>query len=356
MGYFARLSWGVLSSYSSLKPSISEDGIIFSFFFTGYIISQIPAGFLADKFSPKYIIGAAMLGLAFATGLSGLAWTVTVETLASFATGFAAGWVYSPTVKVLASLFRKRELSVAVGYYSLAWPLSIILTGLVLPPLASSAGWRAPYYILAALSLVIAALVFSTGQSRVVREKIDFLVIRDPNVILLSVGGFAFYFAYWLLALYAYLYLLTLGLSNTEAGLVYSMLAVAGLPSTVISGHIMRRIGAKWTLSSSVVIYASLLLVFSFIKSIYGLLLVATVMGFFRFMITPAGTTVASLVGGPEKTGSVNGMTNFFAQASGAVGPLAASVIIERLGYNAVWFLAFGLSVLAAFMFARLKV
>jgi MFS family permease len=358
IGYFSRLSWGVLSAYSTLNPTISDDGVIFSLFFLGYTITQIPSGFLADRIPPKTIITSALVGLAFATWLSGAAWTIQVEIVASFATGVAAGCVYSPSVKILASIFHGDELSVAIGYYSLAFPLAIFLTGLALPPLASSIGWRFPYYVLAVVSLLLAILMVPTTNLKTSQEKLDFLVFKDRNVILLAAAGFVFFFAYWLLTLYSYSYLLTLELSKIEAGVVYSMLALAGLPSTLVSGHIMKRIGAKRTLFVSVVIYAFLLLLFSLSRNIWSLIVVSCVMGFFRFIITPASTTVSSLVGGKrgEKTGSVNGITNFFSQASGIVGPLAASFLIQSLGYNAVWLTAFGLSVLASVLYSRVKI
>jgi len=358
IGYFSRLSWGVLSAYSTLNPTISDDGVIFSLFFLGYTITQIPSGFLADRIPPKTIIASALIGLATATWLSGAAWTIAVEIVASFATGVTAGCVYSPSVKILASIFHRDELSIAIGYYSLAFPLAILLTGLALPPLASSMGWRFPYYALAVASLLLGILMVYSTNLKTTQEKLDFLVFKDRNVILLAAAGFVFFFAYWLLTLYSYSYLLTLELSKIEAGVVYSMLAVAGLPSTMVSGHIMRRIGAKRTLSISVVIYAFLLLLFSLSRNIWSLIIVACVMGFFRFIITPSSTTVSALVGAKRggKTGSVNGITNFFSQASGTVGPLTASFLIQNLGYQAVWFTAFGLSVLASVLYSRVKV
>ena len=358
IGYFARLSWGVLSAYSTLTHSIYDDGIIFSLFFAGYVITQIPSGFLADRIAPKTIIAIALFGLSCATWLSGAAWTIEIEMVASFATGLTAGFVYSPTVKILASTFSGDELSVAIGYYSFAFPLPILLTGLTLPPLASAVGWRAPYYILAVVSLLLGLLIFVTGNLKTNREKVDILIFKDRNVILLASAGFVFFFAYWLLALYSYLYLLTLHLSKIEAGVVYSMLALAGLPSTLVSGHIMRRFGPKLTLSVSVVTYAFLLLLFSFCNDIWTLMAVSCAMGFFRFIITPASTSVAALVGAlrGEEVGSVNGITNFFSQASGTVGPLVASFLILSFGYNTVWVAAFAFSFLAAVLYSLVKI
>ena len=356
VGYFIRLTWAILSSFSTLHPTVGDNSLIFSMFFAGYFVSQIPAGFLADKIPAKRIVAVALLGLAASAVLSGTAWTIMVEILASLMTGLAAGWIYPSTVKILTSCFRSNELSVAIGYYSLAWPSAIILTGIMLPTAASTLGWRAPYYVLALVCLTLAILIVFTRESNVHAENFDFSIIKQKNVILLSAAGFLFFLAYWLLALYSYSYLLTIGLSSVNAGLIYSALAVAGIPSTMLSGYIMRRLGVQSTLALSVLIYAALLLPFSFVVNMYTLFFIATLIGFFRFIITPAGTTLASLVGGPEKAGSVNGITNFFGQASGTIGPLAASLIIRTAGYSVLWLLSFALSIIAAIMYWLVRI
>ena len=297
-----------------------------------------------------------MLGVALASGLSGIAGSIFVEMIASFLTGVTAGWVFSPTVKLIRLKFPHDELSVAIGYYSLAWPLSIVLTGVLLPTLASMVGWRWPYYMLACLSFVIAILFLSVGEEAKSQDKLDLSVIREKNVILLASGNFIFFLGFWILALYGYLYLVSVGLTRIEAGLVYSMLAVAGLPSSAISGYIMNRLGIRNTLSGSVIMYAAFLLIFSFARSFPVLLFLAGIVGFFRFIVTPSWMAAASIVGGSKKTGSVNGITNFFAQASGAVGPPLAAVIIQEIGYGALWFAAAGLAIIASVVFYRLRV
>jgi hypothetical protein len=72
--------------------------------------------------------------------------------------------------------------------------------------------------------------------------------------------------------------------------------------------------------------------------------------------VTPSWMAAASIVGGSKKTGSVNGITNFFVQASGAVGPPLAAVIIQGIGYGALWLAAAGLAIVASVVFYRLQV
>ncbi|HUK28842.1 MAG TPA: MFS transporter [Candidatus Acidoferrales bacterium] len=356
VGYFARLSWAILSSFSTLHTTVADNSAIFSMFFVGYSFTQLPAGFLADKVSPKKIIGVALLGLTVSTALSGFAWTVGIEIVASLMTGLAAGWIYPATVKMIAALFRGKDLSVAIGYYSLAWPSALVLTGLALPVTASTFGWRVPFYVLTLVCLMLALLIVSTENTARQEESVDYSVIKEKSVILLCVASFLFFLAYWILALYSYSYLLTLGISSLNSGLIYSTLAVAGLPATIISGHIMKRLKVQFTLASAVIMYAILLLAFSFTRDIYALVGISILIGFFRFIITPASTTLASLVCGADRAGSVNGITNFFGQASGVIGPVLASFMLQSAGYSALWIVSFALCIAAGIVFACITI
>jgi MFS family permease len=55
MSYFSRIAWSIVSVYSNWKLTEIEDSIIFSLFFIGYILVQLPAGFLSDKVKPNII-------------------------------------------------------------------------------------------------------------------------------------------------------------------------------------------------------------------------------------------------------------------------------------------------------------
>jgi predicted MFS family arabinose efflux permease len=355
IGYFSRLSWGVLASYSSLNPTISDDSIIFSLFFFGYTIVQLPAGLLADRVPPKFIVSCAMFGVALASGLSGIAESIQVEMAASFLTGITAGWVYSPTLKYITLKFPHDALSGAIGYYTLAWPLAITLTGALLPTLALTLGWRWPYYLVAGISLVIGILFLMMGEEAKSEGKLDLSVLREKNVMLLSIGMFILFLGFWTLLLYGYLYLISVGLTGIEAGIVYAMLAVAGFFSSLSSGYIMNRLGTRNALMGSVIMFAGSIVLFSFARSFLTLLLLAGIIGFFRFIANPSLMSAATIVAGREKTGSVAGITNFFGQASGAVAPPLAAVIIQEVGYGPVWIASAGLAIVSAAMFSRIR-
>jgi MFS family permease len=225
LSYFSRIAWGIVSVYSSLKPTEVQDSIIFSLFFIGYVIVQIPSGFIANSY-PKITSVTSLLGLSFASFLSGYANSIT-EYFSSLLMGLFAGWIYPTTIKILSCRFSGKELPVAIGYYSLAWPLSIVLSGITLPYLSINFGWRFPYYLISMISFLTALsyLLIPIKKSKIERKSI-FTVARNRNVIIVSFSGFLFFLSYWIITLYTYKYFLTLGMNSYIAGLAYSMLAV----------------------------------------------------------------------------------------------------------------------------------
>ncbi|AWR97455.1 MFS transporter [Acidianus sulfidivorans JP7] len=351
LSYFSRLAWSIVSVYSSLNPTAVEDGIIFSLFFVGYILVQIPAGIIADK-KPKEVIILALIGLSISSFISGFSVVIQEEYFASILMGLSAGWIYPITIKILSSSFNTRELPVAIGYYSLAWPLSIVLAGLILPFLSINLGWRFSYYLISIISIIVAILYFRLKITVVSNSK-KFQFISDKNVFIVSSAGFLFFLAYWIITLYAYKYFLYIGLNDYIAGLAYSLLAFAGIPSTIIAGYIIRKIGVKNTLSFFEGIYGILTILFSFSISTLGIMIISFFMGFIRFIITPANSSAVSMIG-KNNAGSVSGFANLFWQSSGILAPIIASFIIISLNYFILWILAGIIIIVSSIVYALL--
>ncbi len=339
MSYFSRLAWSIVSSYSTLKPTIIEDSIVFSLFFIGYVTVQIPAGIISDRINPKYVIITSLIGLAVSSFVSGIANAMWVEYVASLLMGLNAGWIYPATVKLLTINFSGPELPIAMGYYSIAWPLSIVLAGVILPETCIVLGWRWSYYIVALVSIIIALLYMPInikGYGGNARNVLNLKLLRNSDVIIISLSGFLFFISYWTITLYAYKYFLSIGLNDYVAGFTYSLLALLGIPSTLIAGYIIRDLGVRNTLSLFETLYGVLTILLAVITRELPLMVLAAFMGFIRFVITPANSTAVSKIGG-EMAGSVTGIANLFWQLSGTVAPAVASFILTRLNYQFLW-------------------
>ncbi len=357
MSYFGRMMWSVFDVYASaLRPTLFEDSLVFSVFFMGYVIVQVPAGIVADRVRPNLVTGASLIAVGLTLLLGGAAGSMPVEYVASLLMGLTAGWIYPDTVRALTALFPNRERrAVAIGYYSLAWPLSVFLLGIILPATAIVVGWRGGYDIMALVAFALGLLYLLTDVPafRPQRPSLRFLVNRDS--LLIAFGGFAFFLPYWAITLFAFDYFTGIGIAAYPAGLAVACLALAGLPSTLLSGHVMNRFGLRRSAVVALVLYGSAFLLLAAFRDFLAILAVALAMGFFRFLVTPINGEFVSVIG-EERAGHVTGFANLFWQLSGVVAPVAAAVLIEGFGYQVTWAVMGGVVFLAALLYGRIGI
>lgn len=131
------------------------------------------------------------------------------------------------------------------------------------------------------------------------------------NVAIVSIAGFLFFSSYWIITLYSYKYFLSVIHNPYIAGVAYSLLAAAGIPSTIVSGYIINKLGVKNTLFLFEILYGIMVIIMAFSLIPALILLTATIMGFIRFVITPANSTAVSVIG-KDKAGAVTGTANLF--------------------------------------------
>ncbi|QXJ32742.1 MFS transporter [Saccharolobus shibatae] len=357
LSYFSRVTWSIVAPLSTLKTTTTEDSIIFALFFLGYILVQIPSGMLADRISANHLLFLSLLGVAITSFISATFPLIMVEYLASFLMGFSAGWIYPITVKLLSISFDGKDLPIAMSIYSIAWPLSIVASGIIIPFLALTFSWESSFYFVGSLSTIlgISALLYLPSL-KLTKSVIKFKdVIRDKNSIYISVGGFLFYLTYWVLVLYLYKYLLGVVRNEYVAGIIYSLTALTGIFSTILAGYIIKSLGVKRTFLLFISLYSFSLLIFSFTKNVIVIGIDALALGFFRFVITPTSSTAVAVIGGKERSGSVTGFANFFWQSSGIVGSIIAPLLINLFTYTYLWTFVSVLSFLSLIFYYKLK-
>ena len=357
VSYFGRMMWSVFDVYAtSLRPTLVEDSLIFSLFFAGYVIVQIPAGLVSDRVPPNLVTGGSLVAVGLTLLLGGLAGDILFEYLASVLMGLAAGWIYPDTVRVVTSVFpERRRRTVAIGYYSLAWPLSVVLLGLLLPATAEAVGWRGGYALMAAVAFGLGAAWLLTDVPNFRPQRVELAFLVNRNSLLIALGGFAFFLPYWAITLYAFDYFTTIGLSTFLAGMAVAFLALAGLPSTLGSGFVMNRFGIRTVAVGSLLVYGVTILALAAFRDLVVILAVALAMGFFRFLLTPINAAIVSVVG-EERAGHITGFANLFWQASGFFAPLVAAFLIEAYGYAANWTVMAAIVFGAALLYSMIRI
>uniref|UniRef100_A0A1B6F5L1 Putative inorganic phosphate cotransporter n=1 Tax=Cuerna arida TaxID=1464854 RepID=A0A1B6F5L1_9HEMI len=144
-------------NYKVLPWTISQQGIILSAFFWGYMIPQVMAGHLARKFGPKYLLLGSMTMSSITTFLNpyiamNCNWIIYCLTrmLIGFSQGFLLPCVNTHLAKWAPPPERNRTFSFVFGGSQVGTVLTMVVAGYLA---ASPWGWPSIFYCTAACSL-----------------------------------------------------------------------------------------------------------------------------------------------------------------------------------------------------------
>jgi sugar phosphate permease len=166
--YFHRMSLSVVATdlARDFGATASAIGILGSIYFYCYAAMQFPAGLLADSVGPRRTVTFSLLLAAVGGLLFGLAPGIKVAMAARAMVGLGVSMVFIPTMKILAQWFRAREFAFMSGMMQAAGGVGILVATSFLGWLATRAGWRASFGIVAGCTLAIVLAAW-----RIVRDR-----------------------------------------------------------------------------------------------------------------------------------------------------------------------------------------
>jgi ACS family glucarate transporter-like MFS transporter len=272
----ATLSLVLVAMEESLGISHAEAGTITSMYGFFFIVGSLFWGYNSDRIGLRRSLTIASLMLALGIISMGTINSLAMGLLFYSIVGFAAAAPITLSAKLLGIWFRKTKRGVAQSYIATPSFLWEGVLGVLIPIIMLSFDWRAVWYILGGLSIFFSGLVFifirnnpSDQASTYDNSKINELKTTKPNPKLISnkpLGstdvlkiGFTWHLGL-ILALYIFLiipivvflvtYLITeVGLSQGEAGIVYSIFAIASIIGGYVLGFISDRISRKYLLT-----------------------------------------------------------------------------------------------------------
>ncbi|MFZ5631335.1 MAG: MFS transporter [Bacillota bacterium] len=166
-----------------LKLTHQQIGTAASIFFFAYALAQILAGFLADKYGPKKVMGAAIGVFTLVTFVTGLVKNYTQFFLVRLGLGIGEGHHFAPANKTIANWFPVQEKGRATGFFSTTWAVAPAIIPIVVTTLAAAlGGWR-PVFFLLAIPGVIGIFILqyfiedtpekSLAKGRITQEEYD---------------------------------------------------------------------------------------------------------------------------------------------------------------------------------------
>ncbi len=210
------------TNFSLAIPSLQREfhltsgqaGAASGVFFIGYVLSQMPGGYLAQVWSAKRVIFWSLIFWGAAAVFCGLSHSLNELLIYRFLLGLGEGGVWPATVVLLANWFAPHERARANGYWVLCQPAAIIVSSPLSGWLLDHYDWRMMFIVQGLFPIVFAlmwwwAVEDRPSEARWSREddtpnlrkddlKLDgeaagrFAFFTDRNVLLFMISNIAF--------------------------------------------------------------------------------------------------------------------------------------------------------------------
>ena len=346
-----------------LGLSMSEMGQVLSAFVLGYVLFEIPGGWLADRFGARALLTRIVIWWSVFTALTGTAWSYTSLLAIRFLFGCGEAGAFPGTTSALSRWFPSSERGraqaiVMVGSRlggALAPGLVIFLMGLV--------GWRPVYWIFAVLGIVWAVVwarwyrntpeehpsVRESELAKILAERSAgghaervpwglLLTSRNAWALCAMYSGYTFGVYFYMTWLPTYLEQ-GRGISRSDLGFYAALPWIAALTGNLLGGLLTdwmsRRVRLRWArrvpamgglLASSALLAAAALLE----DPMLGVAALALSFGASDLILSVCWATCVDV--GAEHAGTVSGMMNSLGQIGGVAAPMVFGYLVETHG------------------------
>jgi sugar phosphate permease len=342
--FMDRLTWAnvAVSAGQSLGLSVAQLGVFVTAFYVGYVICNAVGGVMSDIVGGRATLTISMLALGASTFLFGFTSSLTMGITLQAVMGLAAGADYASCVKLIVNWFDRSSRGRAMGLLLVASSLGVTATNAIVPTLAAWVGWRGVYQALGIATVLVGVIAYALLRDRpsdhpAIAAKAPPIgpLLRDRNVLLLTLTGFGAFWGTWGFAFWANALMIRgHGLTAVEAGLVMSLAGIAAMIGKPLIGLLADWLGGKekWLTIGTLALFAAMLLVFGTLHDRLAFQIAAPLLGFGAFVYSPLLAVMVADVAGAALAGSATGLTASVWQLGSAIVPVVVGVIFQATG------------------------
>ena len=330
-----------------LNMKMSQAGAFMGAFYLGYVITQIPAGVLADYFGIRFILACSLIVEGLSTFGMGYIGSYESGFALRVVTGLGAGAVFAACARALMEWFAPKQRGTAFGLLLGAPSAGILLSGLIVPAINKSFGWEAAFQAIGAATVVVGIIVYflvkTTSQAKSGGSMFGGfrIVFGSKDLILTSLAGFCLMWVELGTATWTMASIKHLGFSLSSAGTVLMFYGIGGLVAPFVSGYLSDKVGhRKYILMISLAIIAPVTVLFGYQATITSLSILGFIFGFVSYLANPHLTVMVSEFAGKEWAATANGTSNFIFQLAPMIGPVVMGWAIDVTGaFTSVWWI-----------------
>jgi ACS family glucarate transporter-like MFS transporter len=383
--YLDRLNLGIAGKFIQDEFSIplKTMGWILSAFLLGYSLSQVPGGYLSDRYGPRRVLitaiawwsiltaTTALAPRLFLTGWVGVAWSFAVV---RFLIGIGEAPSAPAYTKIVANWMGSSRRGLGSSFNLLGIGLGGVLTPMLITFVMQRWGWRTAFYGcgLLGIAAVLAWYFLATDRpdqnQRVNQEELELIargrpqrkqvssesgvpwwrIFTNRSIIALVLGYFCQGFPIYFFHTWLFIYLVRVrGFSLAQGGFYgatpYLAIALASPLGGQFSDFAVRRFGKRLGRRVAVWVgmFSSAILLWEgahAANKVTAILLLATAAGCNMFASVTFWAACIDL--GHEYSGSVAGLMNTFGNLGGFFSPVVTAYLASEFGWTAALTLA----------------
>ena len=237
------------------KLDYAQSGWVVSAFTLAYGISQLPAGWLADRIGARLLITIGISGVAISGLMVGLSPTYTIMVIFLVVMGILGGGYHPAASPIVSASVDRSKRGRALGLHQIGGTASFFLTPLIAVGIAAAAGtWRSSFIMLAILTFIF-GIIFYVMLSRRTNASQPEATTQDNQIETASPTGLSRLIPFIILGVViqvatfsaiSFVPLFAVDQFNTNETVGASLLAVAqfaGLWAGPLGGYLSDRIG-----------------------------------------------------------------------------------------------------------------
>jgi len=358
-------------------------GLLFSAMLLPYSLSNLPAGWLVDKYGVKKLFTIATVLWSLATLASGIAETYSQIYMSRVLLGIAEAPFFICGAKVTQQWFDDRNRGLATSVINMGPPVANAIAPPLLTVVLLAFGWRPMFIGLGLIGFIVTFLWLAFYREKgnkksfvkinkntesdksleKSKEKISWAVLlKHPSAWAMMLGNFGLIYVLWVYLTWLPTYLNTVrGFGLLKTGWLAAIPFVAGMIGVPLGGYLSdllikkgyAPIRARKTILVSAVLAAAIVVApVAYVDDRF--VSVALLTAGFLFSSMPNGVvwTLATDVAPEKLVGSLGALQNFAGYLGGTLAPILTGIIISKTeSFNMVFVVASLMLIMSAIIY-----
>lgn len=334
------MSSSLIGKYAStLGATASVVGMVSSAFAITALLLKLVSAPAIDSLNRKYILITAMSMLTIA--YFGYACSTAVSAVFGFRLVQGAAQAFSATccLALATDALPEDKLGQGIGIFSLAQAMSQAIGPTIGLTISERFGFRAAFFSSACM-MMAGIVIASRIKVRHIKKKVFRIHVRSMvarEAVLPATVMFLLQLVYANITSFLVIYGTGIGINQSQIGLYFTVYACTMFFTRPMIGKLSDRYGHAFVMLPSLLCFAASFWLISVTKNLFMLLLAAMIAAFGYGAAVPAVQSLCMKLVPKEKRGA-GSCTNYIGSDLGnLVGPVIAGVVVETLGYAAMW-------------------